>query len=206
MALSYLVVSSGAHAGEECESAAILAVHETHSLVELLSHCLKGRGKDGAGGFSAATFTLKGVLYGIRCILSEPKNREVFAASTGDNARRLNALLVKAVARYALLDDNADTMDAEAAEHAVVSIYHMSLYGLDEELIDFACPFGQATFLPAAFGIGIRLEGKEVLAKVLISYLRKDGISARGRHSANQILLRVDYLKFAGTVADLVSV
>jgi hypothetical protein len=206
MALSYLVVSSGAHAGEECESAAILAVHETHSLVELLSHCLKGRGKDGAGGFSAATFTLKGVLYGIRCILSEPKNREVFAASTGDNARRLNALLVKAVSRYALLDDKADTMDAEAAEHAVVSIYQMSLYGLDEELIDFACPFGQATFLPAAFGIGIRLEGKEVLAKVLISYLKKDGISARGRHSANQILLRVDYLKFAGTVADLVSV
>jgi hypothetical protein len=206
MALSCLVLSSGTDAGEECGSAAILAVHETHSLVELLSHCLKGRGKDGAGGYSATTFTLKGVLYGIRCILSEPKNREVFAASTGDNARRLNALLVKAVARYALLDDKADTMDAEAAEHAVVSIYQMSLYGLDEELIDFACPFGQATFLPAAFGIGIRLEGKEVLAKVLISYLRKDGISARGRYSANQILLRVDYLKFAGTVADLVSV
>lgn len=176
--------------------------------MELLSNCLQGRLKDGPGGYSAATFTLKGVLYGIKCILSEPKNRHLFA-TTAKNGCRLNALLLKAVARYSLskADLTTEVMDAEAAEHAVVSIYLMSMYGLDESVIGFTSPFGQSSvFLPATFGSKAQQQATNVVSKVLASYLnRGGGITRRGRHVANQILFRVDYLRFEGSVADLVS-
>jgi hypothetical protein len=207
IALSYLVPSPGTVANDETGSATVLAVHETHGLVELLSNCLQGRGKDGAGGYSAATFTLKGVLFGMRCILSERTNRDAFVKSGGgDNARRLNSLLLKALARYALSDGGKTIMDAEAAEHAVTSMYHMTLHGLDGGLLEFPHSLSHATFLPEVYGTRKKLEGREVLVGVLIAYLNRVGFSDEGRHHAEQILLRVDYLKFAGNVSDLVSV
>lgn len=139
-------------------------------------------------------------------MLSEPKNRQMFSTSTGNNGRRLNTLLFKAVARYSTLDGTVlEVIDAEAVEHALVSISDMSLYGLDDATIGFACPLGRGTFLPAAFGKDGRWETKKIITKVLISYLEKDGMTARSRYAANQILLRLDYLRFAGSVADLVS-
>ena len=203
MALSCLVQCSE-NIVSNYDSPTNLADHETHALVELLSHSLHGRGKE--GGYSAATFTLKSVLYAIRCMLSEPKNRHMFSTSTGNNGRRLNTLLLKAVARYSTLDGTVlEVIDAEAVEHALVSISDMSLYGLDDATIGFACPLGRGTFLPAAFGKDGRWETKKIITKVLISYLEKDGMTARSRYAANQILLRLDYLRFAGSVADLVS-
>jgi hypothetical protein len=158
------------------------------------------------GGYSSATFTLKGVLYAIRCILSEPKNRQVFAVSTGSNGRRLNTLLLKAVARYSTSDAVIlEVIDEEAVEHALVSICEMSLCGLDDAIIGFTCSLGRGTFLPAVFGKDGRLPAKKVVTKVMMSYLKKDGMTARSRYAANQVLLRLDFLRFAGTVADLVS-
>ena len=139
-------------------------------------------------------------------MLSEPKNRQMFSTSTGNNGRRLNTLLFKAVARYSTSDGTVlEVIDAEAVEHALVSISDMSLYGLDDATIGFACPLGRGTFLPAAFGKDGRWETKKIITKVLISYLEKDGMTARSRYAAIQILLRLDYLRFAGSVTDLVS-
>lgn len=158
------------------------------------------------GGYSSATFTLKGVLYAIRCILSEHRNRQVFATSTGNNGRRLNTLLLKAVARYSVLDGAVlEVIDAEAVEHALVSIYEMSSYGLDDATIGFTCPLGRSTFLPAAFGNDIRWGVKTIVTKVLMSYMKKDGMTVRSRYAASQLLLRLDFLRFAGSIADLVS-
>ena len=207
MTLSYLVLSSENNANlPKYGSATTLADHETHSIVDLLSHCLQGRAKEGPGGYSAATFTLKGALHVVKCILSEPKNREMFASTI--NGSRLNALLLKAVAQYSLrFEEVTEIMDAQAVEHAVVSIYWMTMYGLDESSIGFSNPFGrQSIFLPATFGDhGKKTEAMSVVAKVFTAYLNKDGITLRGRHAANQILFRVNYLRFEGSVADMVS-
>ena len=213
MALSYLALgtennNNASSATAKYGSANTLADHEVQTLVELLSNSLAGRAKDGLGGYSAATFSLKGVLFGIKCILSESKNRQLFLESANDGkASRLNSLLLKAVARFALQNEATSyVMDAETVENAVVCLYWMSLYGLDEAAIEFVNPLlgglSNQGFLPVAFG---GIDAKGILAKVLVAYLNSDGITRRGQHAANQILFRVNYLRFEGSAADMVS-
>ncbi len=62
----------------------------------------------------------------------------------------------------------------------------------------------QTRFLPSFFGE----EGQtgSLAAKVLTSYVHVDGITPPGRHAADQLLLRLKYLNFEGTVAELVRV
>mmetsp|Transcript_41622 Transcript_41622/g.88689 ORF Transcript_41622/g.88689 Transcript_41622/m.88689 type:complete len:1018 (+) Transcript_41622:150-3203(+) len=202
--LSYLVLGSGDNANSsKYGSAMILGDHEIHAFVDLLSHCVQGRAKEGSGAYSAATFSLKGVLHAINCILSEPRNRELFASSNL-NESRMNTLLLKAVAQYSLLDEEITeaTLDAEAVEHAVVSMYWMTLYGLDETVTGFPSPLGRGTFLPAFFGDG-KAEAKSFVVKVFAAYLGKDEITSIGRHAANQILFRINYLLLDGWLNDL---
>mmetsp|Transcript_2329 Transcript_2329/g.5088 ORF Transcript_2329/g.5088 Transcript_2329/m.5088 type:complete len:1009 (-) Transcript_2329:214-3240(-) len=202
MTQSYLILSSEDSSPSKYGSATTLGDHETFTFVDLLSHCLQGRAKEGSGAYSAATFSLKGVLHVIKCIMFEPRNRKLFASSS--NGSRLNTLLLKAVARYSVLDKEITeaTMDAEAVEHAVVSIYWMTLYALDESVIGFSSPLGRGTFLPSSFGSQY-IEAKSVLAKIFTAYVKKDGITPRSQHAANQVLFRVNYLRFDGSVADL---
>lgn len=134
-------------------TATTLAEYEVHSFIELLSNTLHGRAKEGSkGGYSAATFALKDVLHLMKCILSESKNRELFATTTSSSANngcRLNTLLLKVVARYSLLSKNNEEsssslskgiVDAEAVEHALTSLCWMTLYGMDEDKIGFSNP------------------------------------------------------------------
>jgi len=220
MALSYLIGAEG-HFGQppskdavsspsddldfetnysNYQSANSICEHEAHSIIELLSHCLANRAKEGAGGFSAATFTVKGVLFSIRCVMTDPKNRVVFATIDG---ARVNALLLKALGRYSLVADRKEEgigaiMDAEAAEHAVFSLYLMSNYGFQESVCFTS--FGKNKFLPENF----EGENASVLtSKILSSYLDKDGNTPAGNHAAMQILLRMKYLNFSGPIDEL---
>lgn len=205
--MSYLVLGCSENSSSSIDviskygSATTLAEHEAHSIIELLAHCLHSRAKEGHGGYSASTYALKSVLYGIRCILSQPANQKLFAV-TG-NASRLNTLLLKSVSCYSLLD-MLDVMDAEATEHAVVSIQQMTLYGMDEDKLGYSVPDGQGIFLPASFGDNENAQN--VVTKILRSYLTnfEDGYTVRGRHAVHQILFRLNYLRFEGSVADLV--
>jgi hypothetical protein len=182
-------------------SAAILAEFEAHSIIELLAHCLRARAKEGIGGYSAATFNLKGVLFAIKCILSDPMNRRLFAA-TG-NASRLNALLIKAVSNYSQYDVS-NILDAQAAEHAILSIYHMTLHGLDEKELGFSSSLANGVFLPSTYG---DLEGKTMLIMILRSYLtNRDKATLKGIYATDQILYRLSYLRFEGCVEDLVCI
>lgn len=204
--MSYLVLgcsenSSSSNVISKYGSATILAEYEAHSIIELLAHCLQGRAKEGPGGYSASTYALKSVLYGIKCILCQPANQKLFAV-TG-NASRLNALLLKSVSCYSLLD-MVDMMDAEATEHAVVSIQQMTLNGMDEDELGYSVPDGHCIFLPDSFGDNENAQS--VVAKILRSYLTnfEDGYTIKGRHAVNQILFRLNYLRFEGSVAGLV--
>lgn len=107
--------------------ASVLADHETQLLIEVLSNCLHSRPKDGPGGYSSFSFSLKMVLYSIRCLMGDCRNILVFAKTFG---ARLNVLLLKALAQYSFSyqQDNS-VMDEEAAEHSVVCLYLMSSHG-----------------------------------------------------------------------------
>jgi hypothetical protein len=90
-------------------------------MVELLSDTLHQRAKDGPGGYSAATFNAKWVLYAIRCLLTSTTNQLCFVGTI------LNTLLMKALAQHSL--QHVASIDDDAAEHAAFSLYLQSNYG-----------------------------------------------------------------------------
>ncbi len=106
------------------ESVLLLTETEVTLLVELLANTINNRGKEGPGGYSAATFSLKYVLFAIRCLLTNYLNQLRFM-NTADV--KLNALLMKALALHSLM--RAPTVDAEAAEFASFSLYLQSNHG-----------------------------------------------------------------------------
>jgi len=223
MSLSFLMNAGALSETYNYSSYILIAEHEAHSLVELLSHCLESRSKEGPGGYSGATFTLKGVLHSIRCLLAvEPGNRSKFASISG---ARLNALLLKVVARHSLLSDEGDSnnsgndaIDNEAVDDAVVSLYYMSQVGFHESVC--MSSHGQSIFLPITFGKKSKsgsnsnssksvknCDGKDIIVKVLTLYVGKIHAAASsnniGRHAAIQLMLRASLLRFEGEVADL---
>jgi hypothetical protein len=189
MTLAYLLGSEG-HFGQSVakhrhqydDSVLVLSSNEVEVLIEMLANTLNGVGKE--GGYSAATFHTKSVLYAIRCLMTKSVNQTKFATE------RLNTLLLKALAQYCL----EQQVDAEAAEYAVWSLYLQSNYGF------------RSRFLPAMFGNQDKIAGTgSRFAKILTMYLHSDGITPAGRHAADQLFLRMRYLDFSGAMAELVS-
>jgi hypothetical protein len=136
MALAYLVGSDG-HFGQprrrmtnvysDCDfddSAIVVTEPEVTSLLELLANTLQQRSKDGPGGYSAATFNVRWVLYAIRCLATHTLNQIQFVNVAGV---RLNVLLMKVLALHAL--QNSASIDADAAEYASFTLYLLSNYG-----------------------------------------------------------------------------
>ena len=135
MALAYLVgseghfgqprdASMGSSGGTQLHESVLLVTNsEAERLIELLSNTLHLRSKEGPGGYSAATFSVKSVLCAIRCLLTNHINQITFA-TTGV---RLNCLLLKAISYFSF--NRVPTVDAEAAEHACFALYLQSNYG-----------------------------------------------------------------------------
>ena len=106
------------------DSVLLLSEDEAILLLELLADTLHNRGKDGPGGYSAATFNVKWVVFAIRCLLTHSTNQARLIHSTGI---RLHALLMKVLAEHSVKQNPA--VDAEAAEYAAFSLYIQSTYG-----------------------------------------------------------------------------
>jgi hypothetical protein len=136
MALSYLLGSDGPfdfkkHRGigkkviYASRDDIALMVHETEvtRIVELLANTIHRRSKTGAGGYSAATFSTKHVLLGLRRLLAGYENQVKMADTL---APQINSLLLKAVAIHAFHHESH--IDAEAAEYACFSLYLLSSY------------------------------------------------------------------------------
>jgi hypothetical protein len=136
MSLAYLVGSEG-HFGQprrrtsnvysDCDfddSVIVVTEQEVTSLLELLVNTLQQRPKDGPGGYSAATFSVRWVLYAIRCLVTHTLNQIQFVNVAGV---RLNVLLMKVLALHAL--ENSSAIDADAAEYASFTLYLLSNHG-----------------------------------------------------------------------------
>ena len=158
-------------------------------LMELLVNTLIHRGKDGPGGYSASTFDIKLVLFALRCLLTHTTNQIRVADLSGT---KLNSLLLKILARFSI--ENVAWMNDEAAEHAIFCLYLQSNYGFDQ-------PFLPESFSDATY------DTKSLAAKVFTSYLlRSRAPTPAGKHAAQQLLLRLEYLSFDGRVSDSVRV
>jgi hypothetical protein len=140
MTLAYLIGSEG-HFGqprrrassngynEYDDSAIIVTESEVSALLGLLADSLQQRAKAGAGGYSAATFNVKWVLYSIRCLVTNTLNQIQIVNVVGV---RLNVLLLKVLALHALR--NSTVIDAEAAEYAAFTLYLLSNRGFKVRL------------------------------------------------------------------------
>lgn len=203
MALSYLIGSEG-HYGQPRSLGSAppsptqpedlllqITLPEAHDLVALLANTLHQRAKEGPGGYSAATFTVKGILSAIRYLLTLDKNQKTFATAS---AAKLNALLLKALAQHAV--QRALTIDPEAAEHACFSLYLMSNFGFEN-------PFLSSSFGESDQKNNMDTANNSLLVKVLTSYLRMGSITAAGRHAADQLMLRCAYLRFNGSTLEM---
>jgi hypothetical protein len=141
MALAYLVGSEG-HFGQpvspsSCSiladsvyssrddgSALLVNESETTLFVELLANTLHRRSKEGPGGYSVVTFSVKYVLFALRCLLTHRLNQIRFTNTEG---LKLNTLLMKVLALHSL--QRVPYIDPEAAEHAAFLLYILSNYG-----------------------------------------------------------------------------
>mmetsp|Transcript_27195 Transcript_27195/g.39825 ORF Transcript_27195/g.39825 Transcript_27195/m.39825 type:complete len:870 (-) Transcript_27195:277-2886(-) len=181
----------------------LLELHPTEAslLLELLSNSMHGLA---GSNYSAATFSPKWVLFALRCLLTNIPNQEYFSSNCGVV---LNTLLIKALAQYSLgtttetEEEEAPkrmttTLDADAAAHAAFSLYLQSNYGFGNKPNRF--------FLPAIYDNGEnRVAGTGSLAcKILTSYIHSPDVTPAGRHAADQLLLRLHYLQFGGTLDD----
>jgi hypothetical protein len=139
MALAYLLGAEG-HFGQPRarsspslylsqspdDSLIIVTEREATNFVKVLADTLHHRPRDGPGGYSAATFSLKYVLLAIRCLLTSHWNQILFANVSGP---KLNALLMKVLAQHSI--EKVPYIDAKAAEHASFSLYLLSHYGFE---------------------------------------------------------------------------
>ena len=200
MALAFLLGSQG-HFGQtkitsrtstvdvnRSDSPLIMSEADIELLIELLVNTLERRGKEGPGGYSAVTFDPRFVLFALRCLLTHTTNQKRVAYLA---ARKLNMLLLKVITQFSIL--KVAWMDAEAAEHAVFSLYLQSNHGFEQ------------AFLPESFDDS-KHNASEQLAKVLTSYLGVPTITPAGRHAAEQLLLRLNYLVFEGRLSETVGV
>jgi hypothetical protein len=159
------------------DSAMLILPDEARQLVELFADTLHKRGKNGPGGYSSNTFSVKTVLQAIRCLLVTVSNQRTFMSTCGI---KLSSLLLKSLARHCF--DDESTIDAKAAEHASFSLYLISNLG-------FLRPF-----LPKFY------EGDELVAKILTKYLFFEKTTPPGRHAAEQLLLRQPFLVYDGYI------
>jgi hypothetical protein len=169
-------------------------------LVELIANTMNGRGKDGGGtggNYLPGTFDLNSVIFSLRCLLTHYSNQEKISKLLG---LELNSLLINALAKYSL-ESSTSPMDSESAGHVVFCLYLLSNHCFQ------GLPFlpemykrqHKHTSATNASSIKEQDEDHGLAANTLVSYLRLSNIPPEGRHAANQLLLRLEYLNFEKT-------
>lgn len=196
MALAYLLGSQGNFGQNKLtsitstidanpdDSPLIMSEADVELLVELLMNTLHQKGKEGPGGYSVSSFSIKYVIYALRCLLTHTTNQYRAAALAGI---KLNTLLLKAVAQFSLLRDTP--IDMEAAEQAIFCLYLLSNMGFEQ------------SFLPAMFSN--EQEHGELAAKIFTAYRNLSTTANAGKHAVEQLLLRIKYLVFEEDPANI---
>ena len=166
------------------ESVVMITGSECQILLELVANVLHQRSKEGSGGYSHASFNFKMLMVALRSMLNFSSNVKHMGSSCGVG---LNCLLLKALMFH--LFHFSDSIDNEAAEHTCFSLYLLSACGIN------------APFLPSSYSED--LKGQNVLRKVMQEYISCGDASPHGTHAANQILSRLNYIRFKGSIKNI---
>ena len=176
--------------------------------VELLANVMNRRGKNrrgGGGNYLPGTFDLKSVIFSLRCLLTHVSNQKKFMVRFGPE---VNALLINALARYSL-EPSTSPMDMASAEHIVFSLYLLSNHGFEDvaflpEMYGRHCGGNRDHHHYGSESLVTEDEDQGLAANILVSYLRLSDIQPAGRHAAQQVLLRLEYLKFENNNSNMV--
>jgi len=212
MALSHLIGSQG-HYGQpklrsiastvqanQLDSSLVLTETEIYLLLKLLVNTLyhRGGGSDDEddGVYLVGTFSLRCVLFSLRCLLTHTTNQEMIATFIGLD---LNAILINILARYGR---PPSIIDSESAEHLVFCLYLQSNYGFGSA--GFGGSGGDDYFLPDMYAPPpLRRDDDNdvdhgLAANILVTYLLRSDRKIRpaGCHAAEQLLLRLKYMNF----------
>jgi len=192
IALSWILAAEGLYGGQapkslpsdpklSSETALRLSDIEVRTLVQLLSNVLHHRMINGAPSSSAATLSLKCLLYAVRCLLANYQNRELLAALAGP---KLNILLLKVIALRSTNHVSLEDIDLESAENALDSLYLLSSFGFKH------------VFLPRWLFAGGT--SRSFISKTLIAFEKSlfGNIAPTTEHAKDQLLLRIKYLCF----------
>jgi hypothetical protein len=166
MALAYLLGSEGnfgqpnqrRYRKKPTFSELVVGPREAATFVEMLANLLHRRSVNGPGGYSIATFSVKNVLFALRCLLTQIENQMRFAET---NMECLNSLLLKCLGLYAF--QKVSFLDSQSAEHACFSLYLLSNYGF------------HTCFLPASIGRGY--SARSLVAKVLTTLIEMEHVT-----------------------------
>jgi len=211
MAISYLIGSQG-HFGQSklrssastveanrTDSPLVMSNTDVELLVELLANTMNLRGK--ADSYLPGTFDLECIIFSLRCLLTHTANQEQITRLVGPE---LNALFINTLARYSL-EPSSSPIDSLSASHIVFSLYLLSNHGFE------GLPFlpemyrKQRSRLQPTKTESIDDEDHGLAANILVSYLRLSDVPPDGRHAANQLLLRLEYLNFESDTSNSVS-
>ena len=166
------------------DSCMALSEVDINILLEVLSNGLHCRGKVGPRGYLPVSFSLKTVLYALRCMLTHNPNQKMIAVLVGPP---INTLLLKTISFHSL-DITKPKVDDKDAENAIFSLYLLSVHS-----------FGDIPLLPYTEG-GNYQDGRsrEDLSamKVLVSYLCRGSATSTGRRAAEKLMLRMPFLAF----------
>ena len=177
IALTYIISSSGSSRTAD-HSILRMRQSETDVWVELLANLVHCRHKEGPGGYSTTTFSLKQVLFALRRLL-----RGAMENQTQLDDVRLNALLIKVIGLVAV--QRVTFIDMQAAEHACFSLYLLSHHGfqvstkqemvLQHQLCSDSCSISCLSGLLSPGVAGKRLQCKKSCRQSALSFQRFEG-------------------------------
>lgn len=181
MALSYLVGSTtNTNDGEQAKRMLQLSSSESRMLVECLDHTLSNNAHP-MGFYSAATFSVKWILYAILNLLplnGASLNQEVI----------LNSRLLHALSEYSLTRSTA--VDANAAEYAAIALHLLSTHGL-EDAFYLECENGTVVKILTAYLPRATEMGKYAARQVLLRLSHLQAVRVENASTALHLIARM---------------
>eukprot|EP00548_Thalassiothrix_antarctica_P001734 CAMPEP_0194138912 /NCGR_PEP_ID=MMETSP0152-20130528/8650_1 /TAXON_ID=1049557 /ORGANISM="Thalassiothrix antarctica, Strain L6-D1" /LENGTH=651 /DNA_ID=CAMNT_0038836565 /DNA_START=68 /DNA_END=2023 /DNA_ORIENTATION=+ len=191
MALSYLIGSTtNTNDGNKAKKMLQLSNSESRLLVECLHNTLNNNAHP-ERLYSAATFSVKWILYAIRNLL--PLNGAMLNQQTTLNSRLLHALSEHSLSR-------STSVDANAAEYAAIALHLLSTHGL-EDAFYFECENQTVVKILNAYLPRASEDGKYAARQVLLRLSHLQTVRVEDTSDALRLIARMAPVEYEAGAA-----